>query len=111
MSTRSRIAMRLENNRYRSVYCHFDGDLVGPILHKHYASEDQARIIINGGDLRSVWPDRLDTYQDRGDLWQQIRPSDSEDLPQLIALAWESSAEYLYYWQDDAWQTIELRGS
>ena len=111
MSTRSRIAIRLPEGSYRSIYCHFDGDLVGPILQKHYASDEKAQMIINSGDLRSVSPDKLDTYQDRGDSWRHVCPADSPDLSHLISLAWESGAEYLYYWQDDAWQTVELRGA
>ncbi|MET4695018.1 hypothetical protein [Endozoicomonas lisbonensis] len=128
MSTRSRIAMRLANGdaqgcasaaggripgaaRYRSVYCHFDGDLVGPVLREHYASEEQAHTIINGGDLRSVWPDKLETYRAIGEPWQHIRPRESADLSLLIELAWDTGAEYLCCWQDDGWQTIEMRGS
>ena len=55
-----------EATRYHSVYCHFDGDLVGQVLREHYPSEQDARTVINHGDLSSIEPDRLNAYQDRG---------------------------------------------
>ena len=110
MSTRSRIAKRLADGRYRSVYCHFDGDSIGSILRNHYHSEEHAHMIVDHGDLSCITSEKLDAYRDRGEPWHLIKPINSEDLPSLISLAWETSAEYLYYWQDGAWQAIVLRG-
>lgn len=110
MSTRSRIARRLDDGRYRSIYCHFDGDLVGDILRTHYSSEEHARMIVNHGDLSIIKPDAIDTYRDRGEDWHLVSPKESSDLQQLIGLAWETGAEFIYYWQDGGWQTVELWG-
>ena len=110
MSTRSRIARRLADGRYHSIYCHFDGKRVGQVLREHYPSEGDARSVINHGDLSTVEPDALDAYRDRGESWQLVRPKSSPDLSHLIGLAWETGADYLYYWQDGFWQTIEMGG-
>ncbi len=110
MSTRSRIARLLDDGSYRSVYVHFDGDQIGQILKTYYPSEQDARMIISHGDLSSIAPDRLDAYRDQGESWEKIRPQSSPDLSHLIGLAWETGAEFLYYWQDGGWQTIEMMG-
>ncbi|WOG28739.1 hypothetical protein [Endozoicomonas sp. 8E] len=110
MSTRSRIARRLADGRYCSIYCHFDGDLVGNVLQEHYPTEDDAEFIMKRGDMSCITKDSFDAYRDRGEPWSKIRPRNSDDLQGLIALAWETGAEYIHYWQDGCWQTISMWG-
>lgn len=110
MSTRSRIARRLADGRYCSIYCHFDGDQVGKVLREHFPTEADAKIIVNFGDLSCISKDGVNAYMDKGEPWAKIRPRNSDDLQGLIALAWETGAEYVYYWQDGGWQTLSMWG-
>ena len=52
MSTRSAIIMR-DGNRYRGIYCHWDGypEGVGAVLLKHYRDDDKIRRLMDLGDI------------------------------------------------------------
>jgi hypothetical protein len=56
MSTRSRIAVKLNDNEFKSVYCHHDGYLSwnGRILLNHYNTKEKALALIELGDLSSL---------------------------------------------------------
>jgi hypothetical protein len=56
MGTRSRIAVKLEDNTIKSVYCHWDGypSYVGRMLFKHHNNKESALKIIELGDLSSL---------------------------------------------------------
>ncbi|WP_419835273.1 hypothetical protein [Endozoicomonas atrinae] len=127
MSTRSRIAMQLEHSdaqgsasaaggrmpkaaSYRSIYCHFDGDQVGQILRQYFSSENDARAIINLGDISGIDKDGARAYKDMGDPWSRVRPKHSADLTALLNLAYDTDAEFLHYWQEGQWHTLQMSG-
>ena len=53
MSTRSLIAMQIEADKYRKIYCHFDGYLThnGALLLDHYNSPEKVKELIDVGDI------------------------------------------------------------
>ena len=53
MATRSRIALKLNETECLSIYCHWDGYISnqGPILVKHYTTEEKVRTLMELGDL------------------------------------------------------------
>jgi hypothetical protein len=55
MATRSAIAIKVNENEFKSIYCHFDGYLfgVGQTLLDHY-DYDKTNELINLGDLSSL---------------------------------------------------------
>ncbi len=110
MSTRCRIAMKLNNGYYRSVYCHYDGypDGVWMILRQHYDSVPEARMVIKAGDLSSLEEDAINSYQDRGESWQQVKPITSPDLPHLIKTAAADHAEYIHCHEQGCWKIISM---
>ena len=56
MSTRSSITVKCEDGKFRSVYCHFDGDLiwVGKVLFKYYNSQEKIEALVALGDMSSL---------------------------------------------------------
>lgn len=60
MGTRSYICMEIEDNRYKTIYCHFDGYLEynGAMLVKHYNDRATVEKLLELGDL-SVLKERL----------------------------------------------------
>ncbi len=110
MSTRSRIAVQLPDGSYCSVYCHFDGDLVGMILQEYYNSDQQAHMIIDYGDLSYITASSCGAYAERGERWADVCPRHSKDLQQLIRLTCETGGQYLYYRENNFWNSLEIEG-
>ena len=56
MSTRSTIAVKLEDNSYRQGYCHWDGYLSnnGQKLLSHYNSQALAELVTSEGDISAL---------------------------------------------------------
>ena len=105
MSTSCRIAIKLPNGSYRSVYCHFDGyeDRVGKILNQNYATEDAANWLINLGDLRLLSHKTIEFFLK--DNHRQIGPTLSRSPTELSILAFEEDCvDYLYVFEDGIWE-------
>jgi hypothetical protein len=110
MSTACLIAMPLGDGKYRSIYCHFDGydrdQGADPTLRTHYNSEEQARSLIDLGDLSYINADVACAYhRDRGEPWSGIQPRVSDSEAELMDLASQRWVRYLYIFEDGAWQT------
>lgn len=58
MSTRSNIAIQLEDDKFKVIYCHSDGYLTynGAILLKHYNTRDKIEELVKLGDLSCLAP-------------------------------------------------------
>ena len=56
MSTRSMIALKIGPDKYKSIYCHYDGYLtyVGAILLDHYNTKEKLEKLLELGDLSSL---------------------------------------------------------
>ncbi|AMO58257.1 hypothetical protein GZ77_21245 [Endozoicomonas montiporae] len=112
MSTRSRIAIAEKNEAgiitYRSVYVHFDGDLVNETLTKHYNSQKLAEQIVKHGDISSITEGEIKRYRDYGDAWVTIRPRLSCNMEQLIKITKENDGQYLNVYQAGEWKEYRL---
>jgi hypothetical protein len=53
MSTRARIAIKTQEGKLKSIYCHFDGNTygVGEMLHEHYREQEKVENLIELGDI------------------------------------------------------------
>ena len=58
MSTRSNIAIQLEDDKFKVIYCHSDGYLTynGAMLLKHYNTRDKIEELVKLGDLSCLAP-------------------------------------------------------
>ncbi|MDD4922191.1 MAG: hypothetical protein PHS30_06910 [Bacteroidales bacterium] len=112
MSTRSRIAIKLADDNFLSVYCHNDGypSWVGSTLLKHFNTKEKAMELIALGNLSSLhesiekpeghsFDHRIEGYtvaygRDRGEKGQEAAKSYS--VAQMIRAANDSDGEYIY---------------
>ena len=111
MSTRSRIALKRDDNRYESIYCHFDGDDrpggVGDVLRKHHTELAAVEALIALGDLSYLSDDEANAYhRDQGCHWCRCRPESSKDYVSLLEAAKRSDADYLYLFSNGEWEVI-----
>lgn len=119
MGTRSRIAVKNDDDTYSSIYCHWDGypSHHGPILLEAYNSQQGARDLIALGDLSSLGrklgrkhdfdaapDDTCNAYgRDRGE--KGVDSVVSKTLAELKALSQETGGEHLYLFADGQWLT------
>lgn len=59
MATHCTIAMKRDDGRYISIYCHSDGylDYTGAILNEHYSDPAKVEKLINLGDISILAPE------------------------------------------------------
>lgn len=104
MSTRSRIGIQNSDGTFTSVYVHFDGYLShhGPILLKHYTTEEKVRELLAPGDMSQlgervnpIGPHSFDKSErgtcvyygrDRGET--NVEPLTSPDKGSIMAEEW-----------------------
>jgi len=112
MSTRSRIAVKLDDKNIKSIYCHWDGypSNNGRLLYKHYNSKVLALKLIMLGDLSILdkspecpeghsYDNKVDGFtvaygRDRNEA--DTNAIDSENINALIKASDECYAEYVY---------------
>jgi hypothetical protein len=104
MSTRSVIAAKFRDGTYRSVYCHFDGYIMGGVgekLYTSYNTQEQVEELILHGDISSL-EDDLSTseffHRDRGEA---IRIRNGKNVREAIGR--QCGQEYNYYWNGEKW--------
>ncbi|WNO10416.1 hypothetical protein [Teredinibacter sp. KSP-S5-2] len=110
MSTRSCIALQLEDNAYVSIYCHFDGDPsgVGKALSIHFNEYKKAKSLIDLGNLSYVEDDNAYAYhRDGGESWQRNRPTACISKDTLLNHAEKMDAAYLYIFQNGKWEILK----
>jgi len=123
MSTRSRIAIKLED-KILSIYCHFDGypEGVGNTLKEHYQDPSKIQRLMNLGDLSILRPE-IGEKQDFNDYASQNREwclaygrdrgeKDTEantwyTANALVANVKKSDQEFLYLY-DDGWKYLDI---
>lgn len=124
MSTISRIAMKQDDNTYKSIYCHSDGYLEhnGVILYNYYKDKSKVEDLIKLGDIsklgKEVSPDsskphnfreRQDNVtlaynRDRGEkLHYRVFPTKDE----LIEYSYAEDERILYLYEDGRWKYID----
>jgi hypothetical protein len=109
MSTNCTIAIKLENNEYMSVYCHWDGydeaGGVGPTLRKHWNSTELAQSLVALGSLSYIHGAEVCAYhRDKNEAWDTNKPQRHWDIDFLRRVARDSGA-YLYIWNGTEWIT------
>ena len=113
MSTRCFIAITKDEMTYESIYCHSDGydsgSGVGPTLREHYDSESKVEDLIALGYLSYVNAEKVYAYhRDRGDDWGTVKPMITSSKRELLILALESDAEYVYLFKKGEWHSFDL---
>lgn len=119
MATRGRIAIKNSDGTFTSIYTHWDSypSFSGKILLEHYTDESKVRSLIALGDLSTLgaslgekhdWEKHdLDSNtclaygRDRGQ--QNVESCTSKDHAELLTLAENCGAEFLYLFQDGRW--------
>lgn len=88
-----------------AIYCHYDGypTMVGAILKARIRTEDEARDLINGGDISYLQGEDEDGNLDPlyyqyyiGKPWEKIKPETFEDVSAFLEEAGNYSYAYLY---------------
>ena len=125
MSTRSYICMEVGDNRYKTIYCHFDGylDYNGKMLLEYYDDRVRVEKLLELGDLSSLGkkidpdpnlPHSFDYHErqedvcvfygrDRGDEGAEARLMTMEELDDP-----ENWTEYVYIFnRDGEWKYFE----
>ena len=118
MSTNARIALKLSDKTFVSVYHHWDGypEWLGRILTTHYNTREQAAELIDGGDMSSCWSDKV-WGKDRTD-GQKYGPeyysARGENCPPRLDDLFEyldkkNNEEYAYVWTvNDKWVCMNM---
>lgn len=126
MAAHAFIAIKTGENKYKSVYCHFDGylDGVGRMLHNHYKNETKVHNLIEMGDMSFLAedihpkpgiPHNFQDYQkgvtvfygrDRGEINVQAKRHHSRE-----ALVYDVSGHHSYLFEDGEWHKFHNDGT
>lgn len=113
MSTPATIVVKC-NDRYYESCVNYDGDLLPPLLKKHYGTPELAEQLVKLGDA-SFLAESLEAPEghsfespvrgrgvfyarDRGEEWRRVGPRTYNSLNEL-----RKCAEYLYLYEDGRW--------
>lgn len=91
MSTRSNIALKLENGQYMQAYCHYDGypEHMGPAL-KHFTSYD---------DVAQLVSEEIRCIDEETGVFERFNDGEKSDIQEKPTF----DNEYLYVWEDGRW--------
>ena len=122
MATRSLIGKKIGDDKYKYIYCHWDGYLsyVGCLLLEHYGETELEKLFENG-DVSTLgetpeenvdgWKlgdntiDKTRYYKTRGET--DIEPKIADSKKDLVERAWNCGAEYIYIFDDGEWTYCE----
>jgi hypothetical protein len=122
MSTHCNIVIKTKDNKYKGVYCHFDGypEGVGKTLKNNFCNEEMANKLIDLGNLSIVAnavridPIGQHSYsspekgtvvaytRDRGEEWE-------DNKPMVNILISEFRESYIYLFEDNKWWLCNLK--
>ena len=129
MATRSTIAMKTEEGKFRTIYCHWDGypSYNGAMLNENYTDPAKIKSLIDLGSISSLNEEvgekhpfdknyetpELDLFanwttayhRDRGEEWSRTAPMTFNDTEEMVELCGE---EYAYVWNGDDWLVHEV---
>lgn len=121
MGTRSLIAKKQDDGRWKYIYCHWDGypEWNGMILKNHYTDPKKVDKLLNLGDISSlqkivghkhkfdnVGKDIVSTtayHRDRGEPWEQVKPQFAKTKKELIEIGEQGWTEYVYFYENGKW--------
>jgi hypothetical protein len=98
MSTRCLIALQLDDDNVRYIYCHHDGYLsgIGVELNKYFKNYDDVLMMILAGDCSYIEDGVACHYTSRGEDWASNRPEQKTEP--------RRHEDYLYVFKDGAWK-------
>lgn len=117
MATRSTIAVKLNDGKFKQVYCHWDGYVeggVGETLCKHYNTQELAELVVSGGSISSLAENFSTTLPHSFDapcenvtvLYHRDRREDlnidTYDNEEMLRLNGQEE-QYNYVWKDGTW--------
>ena len=112
MSTRSEIAIQLEDESIKSIYCHSDGYLEynGLMLQTHYNTFEKAESIINENDCSVLKPTIKEsrfynTWRNDNTKYKQF----NNEFLFMDRFGSDIFAEYIYLFKNDKWHFSILK--
>jgi len=115
MATRSNIAMKTQDGKIVSVYCHWDGYVAnnGKILLENYTDIDKIEALVALGSISSLGeqigdPQDFDDRSSQKDEWtlfysrdrgEQLSIQEYDDIPSWVL----DMEEYAYLWNGKEW--------
>ena len=109
MATRSSIGIRTKDNKFKAVYCHWDGypEYTGQVLLDNYDTEEKIEKLLELGDLSSIGEtiEKCVVYhRDRGEKLNPARIFETEkEMCDHFRECW---CEYSYLFEDNNWYVI-----
>lgn len=116
MSTHANITVRKKDGSDYTIYCHFDGDILLPILQQEFDTQEKAEWLIDRGDISYLgkygkmvkWEEGENPFPDEetmdreytkfycnrtGENWEHIQPRKGKI----------NEESYHYYWDGESW--------
>ena len=114
MATRCSIGIKTKDNKFKAIYCHWDGypEHTGQVLVEHYNDEEQIEKLFELGDLSFI-DTTLDTciayHRDRGEKLHPARVFETEkEMCDHFSDCW---CEYFYIFKNGKWYFIDDFGN
>ena len=129
MGTRSTIAIKTEEGKLRTIYCHWDGyvDHNGRILLNNYTTPEKVKALIDLGDLSQLSTEVGDVrtfgidgqgeqpelpmfgnwctayHRDRGEDWTNVAPQTFDNAQEMVEHYAEAWCEFFYIFNGQDW--------
>ena len=121
MATRSNIGVKLENGKYRVVYCHWDGypRYNGKVLLENYSKQEKVEELVNMGSISALREEigqkhefgddmvELDKQgwttfyrRDRNEKWENVKWKEFDSLLKMLEYC---DNDYTYLFCDGKW--------
>ena len=103
MSTRSSITVQTAENKWKSIYCHYDGypSGVGQTLKDHYSSQEKAEALIAMGDCSQL----ADTIKDSVFYGRDRGEADVYAIAHFTLLEVDKQ-RWNYVWDGSCWKLL-----
>lgn len=105
MSTRSRIAIKVDDNKYKHIYSHWDGypEHHVPILKNNYNTEKKVEKLIRLGNISELKESRKETvsYHKWRKEGRNIKITSYDDLLKNLGIV-----NFIYIFEDGQWSYV-----
>ncbi len=99
--------------RYEAIWCynggHDFGGGVGAILKRHYTSPEKVNALISMGDLLRLERNRVHPLRPLNNSSHRSNARIFHSHEDLLAFALRSGADYIYRFDGQRWQTLDVR--
>ena len=99
MSATCTIAIQDDLNKYRSIYCNYNGypEHMLTVLTEKFKQHSQASFLVNGGDVSSIDDEgNVDYYSVRGESWSKARTREHQDNKSLMGETRDTNYTYIF---------------